>query len=179
MLDKKTIDQNIRKIPNFPKPGILFYDITTLFENKNVWPQMIDDIAKRYQEKNIDKVVGIDARGFLLAGAIGYKLKTGIALVRKPGKLPGQTISASYEKEYGSDEVAMHADTIKPGERILITDDLLATGGTIMAAIHLVEKMQGKIIGIEFIVNLSFLSGAQKLKNKKYNFNYLIDYDHE
>lgn len=179
MLDKKIIDQNIRKIPDFPKPGILFYDITTLFENKNVWPQMIDDICQRYQGKKIDKVVGVDARGFLLAGAIGYKLKTGLALVRKPGKLPYQTISVDYEKEYGADKIAMHSDTIKPGERVLITDDLLATGGTIMATIDLVEKMQGKIIGLEFIVNLSFLAGAQKLKDKNYNFNYLIDYKHE
>lgn len=173
------LDKKIRKIPDFPKPGILFYDITTLFENKSVWPKMIDEICQRYQNQKIDKVVGIDARGFLLAGAIGYQLKTGLALVRKPGKLPGKTISANYEKEYGLDTIAMHADTIKPGEKVLIVDDLLATGGTIMAAIDLVEKMQGQIIGIEFIVNLSFLAGASKLEAKNYNFNYLISYDHE
>ena len=179
MLTKKNIDQNIRKIPDFPKPGILFYDITTLFENKSVWPQIITEICQRYQNKKIDKVVGIDARGFLLAGAIGYQLKTGLALVRKAGKLPGKTISATYEKEYGLDTISMHADSIKPGEKILLVDDLLATGGTIMAAIDLVEKMQGQIIGLEFIINLSFLAGANKLKAKGYSFNYVINYDHE
>lgn len=179
MLDKNIIDQNIRKIPDFPKPGILFYDITTLLESKELWPLLIDEICQAYQNQKIDKVVGIDARGFLLAGAIAYRLKSGLGLIRKPGKLPGKTICADYEKEYGTDTLAMHHDTIKPGERVLITDDLLATGGTIMAAVDLIEKLQGKIIGLEFIVNLSFLPGATKLKNRGYNFNYLINYDHE
>ncbi len=178
-MERKFLDQKIRKVPNFPKEGVLFYDVTTLFEDKDLWRQLIDELCLPYQNKKIDKIVGIDARGFLLAAAMGYKLNTGISLVRKKGKLPYQTKQATYEKEYGPDTIEMHADTIRPGETVLIADDLLATGGTIMAAIDLVEQMQGKIIGLEFIINLSFLPGLKKLQARGFQPHYLIDYDNE
>lgn len=176
-MDRQYWDQRIRKIPNFPKPGILFYDVTTLFEDAEVFKKIIDEICSRYQSQKIDKVVGIDARGFLLASTMAYKLGAGISVVRKKGKLPFTTHQASYEKEYGPDIIEMHTDTIKAGETVVIADDLLATGGTTLATIELVEKMGGKIIGIEFIINLSFLPGLKLLQQKKYPVNYLIDYD--
>lgn len=178
-MNKQYLDQKIRRVPNFPKPGILFYDITTVLEDKEAWQQLVDELCKKYEDIKIDKIVGIDARGFLLAAAMGYKLKTGISLIRKKGKLPYKTKEASYEKEYGFDTIEMHQDTIKPGEKVLIVDDLLATGGTMLASIDLVEQMQGKIIGIQFVINLSFLPGLEKIKSKGYPINYLISYDSE
>ncbi len=173
------LDKKIRKIPNFPKEGILFYDITTLFEDGKAFKKIIDEICQKYQNDQIDKVVGIDARGFLLASAIAYNLKAGISIVRKKGKLPYKTKVASYEKEYGPDTIEMHEDSIKPTDKVLIVDDLLATGGTMLATIDLVEKMGGKIKGIEFIINLSFLPGLSLLKQKGYRIGYMIDYKSE
>lgn len=178
-MDKKYLDEKIRRVADFPKPGILFYDITTILEDKKAWHQLIDELCQPYEGQIIDKIVGIDARGFLLAAAMGYKLNTGISLVRKKGKLPYKTKEASYEKEYGYDTIEMHMDTIKPGEKVLIVDDLLATGGTMLACIDLVEQMKAKILGIEFIINLSFLPGLEKIKAKGYPINYLISYDSE
>ena len=172
-------DRLIRKIPNFPKEGILFYDVTTLFEEAEAFKLIIDQMAERYLGKKIDKIVGIDARGFLLASALAYKIGAGISVVRKKGKLPFKTIGASYEKEYGFDIIEMHEDTIKPGETVVIADDLLATGGTILATVDLVEQLGGKIVGIEFLVNLSFLPGYEKLIKRGYRANYLVDYDNE
>lgn len=173
------LDQKIRKIPNFPKKGILFYDVTTLFEDAKAFKKVIDEIYKCYRNKEIDKVVGIDARGFLLASTLAYRLNAGISIVRKKGKLPYKTCFAKYEKEYGLDIIEMHKDTIKKGEKVIIVDDLLATGGTMAAAISLVEKMGGEIKGIEFIINLSFLHGFEKLKKIGYPVNFLIAYDNE
>jgi len=179
MIEKNYLDKKIRKIPNFPKEGILFYDITTLFEDAEALRLMADDIAGKYIGRKIDKVVGIDARGFLLASILAYKLEAGVAIVRKKGKLPYKTIDASYEKEYGTDTIEMHIDAIKHGETVVVVDDLLATGGTMLATVDLVERLGGKILGLEFVVNLSFLSGLDKLKNKNYPISYLIDYDSE
>ncbi|MCL5795542.1 MAG: adenine phosphoribosyltransferase [Patescibacteria group bacterium] len=178
-MDQKYLDQKIRKIPNFPKAGILFYDVTTLFEDGTVFKEMIDALCQSYTGIKVDKVVGIDARGFLLASTMAYKLGAGISVVRKKGKLPYKTRIATYEKEYGPDTVEMHEDTIKPGENVVIVDDLLATGGTMMAAVDLVEQMGGKILGIDFIINLSFLPGLKKLQERQYPVHYLIDYDNE
>jgi len=178
-MDREDLDKRIRKIPNFPKEGILFYDVTTLFEDAKCFKEMIDEMCKKYVDKKIDKVVGIDARGFLLASAMAYKLGAGISVVRKKGKLPYKSKQASYEKEYGPDTIEMHEDTIKPGEKVVIADDLLATGGTMLATIDLVKQMQGEIMGIDFIINLTFLPGHNLLKEKGYNINYLIDYDNE
>lgn len=179
MSDLNYFDRLIRKIPNFPKEGILFYDVTTLFEDAEAFKKSIDLMAERYIGKKIDKIVGIDARGFLLAAAIAYKLGAGVSVVRKQGKLPFKTIGASYEKEYGLDVIEMHEDTIKPGEIVVIADDLLATGGTIMATVDLVEQLGGKIAGIEFLVNLSFLPGYEKLIKRGYQANYLMAYHSE
>jgi len=179
MITRNFLDEKIRKIPNFPKAGILFYDITTLFEDAAAFRAIIDEISDRYVSQKIDKVVGIDARGFLLASALAYKLGAGISIVRKIGKLPHKTNQASYEKEYGPDIIEMHQDTIKVGEQVLIVDDLLATGGTMLAACELVKKSAGKIAGIEVVINLSFLPGLAKLQEQGYIVNYLIDYDNE
>ena len=149
MTDLKDI---IRAIPDFPKSGILFRDITTLLSNKDAFKEAIDKLAKTYQDKKVDKVVAIDARGFIFGGAVAYKLGAGFVPVRKKGKLPWKTNSATYELEYGTDTLEMHLDAISPGENVLIVDDLLATGGTAKAVTELVEKLQGKICGIAFLI---------------------------
>lgn len=171
------IKEKIREVPNWPIKGVNFKDITTLLQDKKVFKYIIDEMAKPFKNKRIDKVVAIDARGFLLATPIAYKLKAGVSLVRKKGKLPYKTIEATYQKEYGPDTVTMHNDTVKPGEKVLIVDDLLATGGTIEASIKLVKKLKGNIIGISLIVDLPFLKGSKKFK--KYNLHYLVSYDKE
>lgn len=173
------LKQYIREVPDWPKPGISFKDITTLLENKRVFKYIIDELARPYLnlDQDIDKVVGIDARGFLLAPAIAYKLGAGISLVRKKGKLPYKTKSKDYTLEYASETIEMHEDTIKAGERVVIVDDLVATGGTIKAAAELVEEMGGQIIGISFIIDLPFLGGSKKIE--RYNIHYLVSYDHE
>jgi len=178
-MDKQYLDQRIRKVPDFPKAGILFYDVTTLFEDGQCFKKIIDEMCQNYVGQKIDKVVGIDARGFLLASTMAYKLGAGVSIVRKKGKLPYKAKQASYEKEYGPDTIEMHEDTIKPGEKVIIADDLLATGGTMLATIDLVKQMGGEIIGIDFIINLSFLSGLEKLKEQGYQVHYLIEYDSE
>ena len=178
-MDRNYLDKRIRKVPNLPKQGILFYDVTTLFEDKEAFKAMIDELCAPYAGEKIDKVVGIDARGFLLAGAMAYKLGAGVAIVRKQGKLPYKTRTATYEKEYGPDTIEMHEDTIKTGEKVIIVDDLLATGGTMLATIDLVEQSGGEIIGLDLIISLSFLPGLKKLQEKGYKVNYLIDYDNE
>ena len=176
-MDRDYLDQRIRKVPNFPKQGILFYDVTTLFEDGQAYKKIIDEMCKKYEGQKIDKIVGIDARGFLLASTMAYKLGAGISLVRKKGKLPFNSKTATYQKEYGPDTIEMHDDTIRSGEKVVIVDDLLATGGTMLASIDLVKQLQGDIIGIDFIINLSFLPGMEKLKD--YPVHYLIDYDNE
>lgn len=171
------IDKKIRKIPNWPKPGVLFYDITTLFEDKEAFKFIIEELCWPYKDKKIDKVVGIDARGFLLASTMAYKLGAGISMARKKGKLPHKTVSKDYDLEYGSNTIEMHADTIKPGEKIIIVDDLVATGGTIKAVVDLIRELKGEVVGVSWIVDLPFLGGSAKIKN--YNCNYLIKYENE
>jgi len=153
------LDQFIRKVPNWPKEGILFYDVTTLFENKEVFAYLVQELIKPFATQKVDKVVGIDARGFVLAGVVGYRLGAGVSLVRKKGKLPHKTIQESYTLEYASETIEMHEDTLRKGEKILIIDDLIATGGTLQAAAKLVERLGGKIVGIAVIVDLPFLGG--------------------
>ncbi len=171
------LKKHVREIPDWPKKGVNFKDITTLLEDEKIFKYIIDELTKPYLEQNIDKVVGIDARGFLLAPAIAYKLEAGISIVRKKRKLPAKTISQDYVLEYASNTVEMHEDTIKASERVIIIDDLVATGGTIEATIKLVEKMKGQIVGISYIIDLPFLGGSKKIA--KYNTNHLISYDHE
>ncbi len=168
----------IREIQNWPKTGVNFKDITTALENKEIFQEIINQLCEPYNDKKIDKIVGIDARGFLLAGAMAYKLNTGLSVVRKKGKLPYKTKFKEYNLEYASAIIEMHEDTIKSQEKVIIVDDLIATGGTILATIDLVKEFAGEIVGVSVIIDLPFLGGSEKIKNK-YNFNYLISYDCE
>jgi len=171
------IRTHIREIPDWPIKGVNFKDITTLLQDPKIFKYVIDKMVEPFLNEKIDKVVAIDARGFLLATPIAYKIGCGVCLVRKKGKLPFKTIEESYLKEYGPDILAMHQDTITKGERILIVDDVLATGGTAETAVKLVEKLGGKVVGICFIIDLPFLGGSKKLK--KYKLNSLVSYDKE
>ena len=159
MPDLKTL---IREVPDFPKPGIVFKDITPLLANGPAWQQVIDQLVERYRNK-IDIVLGIEARGFLFGSALAYALGCGHALVRKPGKLPAATFAASYELEYGTDTVEIHQDAFPPNSRVLLIDDLLATGGTARAALALAEKLQAHIVEAAFLIELSFLGGRERL----------------
>ena len=164
---EKLIKLKIREIPDWPKRGVNFKDITPLLQDKNTFRKIIDLLATPYLGKKIDKVVGIDARGFILAAALSYKLKTGLAIVRKKGKLPAKTVSKTYTLEYASNTLEMHKDAISPGEKILLVDDVLATGGTMKATIDLVKKLKGKIMGIDFLIELAYLGGKKNLKGYK------------
>jgi len=163
----KTLDlkKYIRNIPDFPKAGILFRDITTLLKDKEAFKASVDELAAKYKDKKIDCVVAVEARGFVLGGALAHKLGAGFVLVRKKGKLPWKTNSVTYELEYGTDTLEMHHDAFLPGARVLIVDDLLATGGTMQAVCNLVKQLQGNIVGIAFLIELSDLKGIEKLKN--------------
>ncbi len=157
----------IRDIPDFPKKGIVFKDITTLLSDAKSFHRMIDLIAHRYVGQHIDKIVGIEARGFILGSALAYKLGTGITLVRKPGKLPHKTRQVTYDLEYGTDTLEIHEDAFRPGEKILIADDLLATGGTVAAVVKLVEEFGVEIVECAFMAELDFLEGRKKLPSGK------------
>lgn len=152
----------VRTVPDFPKPGILFYDITTLLKDKTGFAQMIDALAAHYIEKDIDLVLGIEARGFIFGPAMAYRLNAGFVPVRKPKKLPATTAKVTYDLEYGSDSLEIHLDAIKPSQRVVIVDDLLATGGTMQATVQLVKQLGGEIAGLAFAVELDFLKGRQK-----------------
>lgn len=154
----------IRDIPDFPKKGIIFKDITTLLAQGDIFKTVIDRFAAHYQSKKIEKVVGIESRGFIFGTPVAYKLGSGVVLIRKKGKLPYKTISATYALEYGTDTLEMHEDAVKRGTRVLIVDDLLATGGTAKATAELVEKAGGKIVGFAFLIELAFLNGRKNLK---------------
>lgn len=164
MKKKNDLSSYIRNIPDFPKPGILFRDVTTLAQNKKAFKESVNKIAAKYTGKKIDKVVAVEARGFIFGAAVAYKLGAGFVPVRKKGKLPWKTTQATYELEYGTDTLEMHIDAIEQGERILIVDDLLATGGTVKAVTQLVEEKKAKIIGIAFVIELFDLGGRGKLK---------------
>jgi len=157
----------IRDVPDFPKKGIVFKDITTLLQDAKSYQRMVDLLAHRYIGMHIDKVVGVEARGFIVGAALAYKLGAGVVLVRKPGKLPSETFSKTYDLEYGTDTLEIHKDAIKPGERILIADDLLATGGTMTAVVDMVQSMGGDIVECCFMAELDFLNGRQKLPSGK------------
>jgi adenine phosphoribosyltransferase len=153
----------IRDIPDFPKKGIIFKDITTLLADAKSYQRMIDLLAHRYIGQKIDKVVGVEARGFIIGAALAYKLGAGIVLVRKPGKLPSDTFKKTYALEYGTDTLEIHTDAIKKGEKILIADDLLATGGTVAAVVDMIKNMGGELVECCFMAELEFLHGSSKL----------------
>ena len=153
----------IREVPDFPKPGILFYDITTLLKDAHGLKTIIDSIADNYRGQKIDTVIGVEARGFIFAPALAYHLGAGFVPVRKPKKLPAEVESFSYDLEYGSDTLEIHKDAVGDGHNVLIADDLLATGGTAQAVTQLVEKLGGTVAGLAFVVELEFLPGREKL----------------
>ncbi|MDF9797012.1 adenine phosphoribosyltransferase [Catalinimonas alkaloidigena] len=171
---KHPLENFIRDVPDFPKQGILFKDITTLWENPYAFKQAIEALYDPVQDLNIDKVVGIESRGFIFGSVLAERLSAGFVPARKPGKLPSQTIAEHYALEYGTDSLEIHQDAIKKGEKVLIHDDLLATGGTAKAACKLIEKSGGQIIMISFFLELTFLKGREKLAN--YNMNSIIKY---
>ena len=153
----------IREVPDYPKPGILFYDLTTLLKDKSGFQMLIDRLCEHYEGHKIDLVAGIEARGFIFAPALAYRLKAGFVPVRKPKKLPAKTEAISYALEYGTDSLEMHEDAVKAGQNVLLCDDLLATGGTAAAAIQLIRKLGGIVDGAAFAVELNFLRGRSKL----------------
>jgi adenine phosphoribosyltransferase len=157
------LKDRIRHIPDFPKPGILFYDITTLLQDREGFREVIQALAAPFENKNIDTVVGIESRGFILGGAVADRLGAGFVPVRKPGKLPSKTLTESYALEYGTDALEMHEDAVGKGQRVLIVDDVIATGGTAKATAALVRKLGGSLVALAFLIELEFLKGRAQL----------------
>lgn len=169
--------RSIRSVPDFPKKGIVFRDITTLLKDPVAFTRAADILADRYKDAGIDKVVSVESRGYILGAVLAYRLRAGFVPVRKPGKLPAQTIREEYKLEYGSDAVEVHTDALKKGERVLLHDDLLATGGTIAATCKLVERLGGVIAGVSFLIELRFLKGRDRLQG--YDVFSIVEYDTE
>src|SRR6266404_5848533 len=174
-MDVDELRAKIRNIKDFPTEGILFKDITTLLRDGPAWASVIDHLAARYHTARVDVVVGVESRGFIFGGALAHQLKAGFVPVRKRGKLPAPTIEEEYALEYGRDILAIHEDAIRPGQRVLAVDDLLATGGTMSATLRLVERLGGAVVGAAFLIELAFLKGRERLKG--YQLNSLIVYD--
>ncbi len=169
-----TLAEKIRDVPDFPQPGILFKDITTLLKDAAAFRSAIDSLASRFEGERIDKVVAAESRGFIFGAPLAYLLNAGFVPARKLGKLPADTVKVTYTLEYGTNDVEMHVDAISPGDRVLIVDDLLATGGTVGAAIELVDKLGGEVAGLAFLVELKFLNA--RAKYKKHRIEALITY---
>ncbi len=157
--------EHIRVIENFPQPGIRFKDITTLLKKGDVYKQAIEQIAGMVKDKQIDVIAGPEARGFVIGAPLAYALNVGFVPIRKSGKLPGETVEAEYGLEYGKDKLAIHKDAIQPGQKVLIADDLLATGGTIGTSVNLVRQLGGEVVGAAFLIELTYLNGRDKLKD--------------
>src|SRR5213075_3238938 len=157
----------IREIPDFPKPGILFYDITTVLKEPATYKEAIDLMLEPYRADEIDIVVGMESRGFIFSAPMAYQLGTGLVPVRKLGKLPAETLTVEYALEYGSNTLEIHRDAIEPGQRVLIVDDLLATGGTVQGTIELIERLKGVVVGLAFLVELDFLKGRERLEGRR------------
>ncbi len=175
--DPEELKQAIRSIPDFPIPGVVFKDITTLLKDGDQFAETIDYMYNHFRDKEIDTIVGTESRGFIFGAAMAYKLNLGFIPVRKPGKLPGETISEEYELEYGSDQLEMHKDALNEDNKVLMVDDLLATGGTASATCSLIEKTGAEIVGVAFLIELSFLNGRKLVD--KYDVFSLITYDSE
>ena len=173
----ESIRQAIRDVPDFPKPGILFKDIMPLLGNGPLFAKTINILADRYRDQRIDTVLGIESRGFIVGAALAYILNAGFSAVRKPGKLPYDTHSASYDLEYGTDSLEIHTDAIRAKARVVIADDLIATGGTAAATAELVSKLGGKVVECAFVIELSFLKGREKLQ--PYDVFSILQYDAE
>lgn len=169
--------KSIRSVPDFPRKGIVFRDITTLLKDRDAFPRVIDAFYERHKDGKIDKIASIESRGYIFGAPLAYKLGAAFVPIRKPGKLPAKTVKQEYALEYGTDAVEVHEDAISAGERVLVLDDLLATGGTAAAACMLIEHLGGTIVGISFLIELSFLRGRDRLK--KYDVFSLVSYDSE
>jgi adenine phosphoribosyltransferase len=174
-VDVESLKALVRTVPDFPKPGILFYDITTLLKDKTGFAQMIDAMAAHYLSQRIDLVLGIEARGFIFGPALAYRLNAGFVPVRKPRKLPAPVARVTYDLEYGSDTLEIHLDAIQPGQKVILVDDLLATGGTMDATVKLVKQLGGEIAGLGFAVELDFLKGRERFVD--YDVFSLLHYD--
>ncbi len=175
---KIDLKEKIRNIPDFPKPGIMFRDITTLLADHTAFSQVIKKFKKYCKTKEIDAVIGIESRGFIFGAALAHALGKSFVIVRKPGKLPYKKVSEEYELEYGKDKIEIHEDAIKAGQKVLIVDDLLATGGTSLAAAKLVEKLGGVVAGLAFVTELNYLKGREKIKAyKDFDVFSLVNYE--
>jgi len=170
------LDQSIRTIPDYPKPGVQFRDITTLLGNARAFRRAVDELVHPYAGLKVDKVAGIEARGFILGGAMAHQLSSGFVPIRKKGKLPHETVRVAYSLEYGVDEMEMHRDAVKPGERVILVDDLIATGGTAEGAVKLLTQMGAEIVAACFVVDLPELGGRQKLESLGVDVNTLISF---
>jgi adenine phosphoribosyltransferase len=163
----ESLRAKIREVPDFPKPGILFYDITTLIREPAAFREAIDLMTEPYRDAEIEVVVGMESRGFIFSAPMALDLRAGFVPVRKLGKLPAETISVEYELEYGTNTLEVHRDAIGPGQRVLIVDDLLATGGTVLGTIDLVQQLKGEVVGLSFLVELAFLKGRDRLDGQR------------
>ena len=166
-MSAEDLRSKIREIPDFPKPGILFYDITTLLKDGKSFKKAIDLMLQPYKKEKVDVVVGMESRGFIFSAPMAYQLDAGFVPVRKLGKLPAETITVEYALEYGSNTLEIHRDAIQPGQKVLIVDDLLATGGTVRGTIELVERLKGEVVGLAFLVELEFLKGRDRLEGRR------------
>jgi len=173
-MNTKRLQDAIRDVPDFPKKGIIFKDITTLLKEPDLLKESIDLLGEHYRDKGVQKVVGIESRGFIFASAIACNLGAGFVPVRKPGKLPAETLTESYALEYGTDSIEIHRDSISPGEKVAVVDDLLATGGTMAATLKLLEKLGAEVVGVSFLIELEFLKGREKIPG--YDIHTLIKY---
>jgi len=168
------LKEKIRVIPDFPQPGISFKDITTLLRDGEALRETVKRLAEHFEGTEVDMIVGVESRGFILGAPLAYEMGLGFTLIRKPGKLPGQVLSVEYDLEYGTDSLEIHADAFPPGTRVLVVDDLLATGGTIAAAIELIKKLSGQVVGLAFLIELAYLNGRERLS--EYDIVSLVQY---
>lgn len=168
------LKEKIRVIPDFPQPGISFKDITTLLRDGEALRETVKRLAEHFKGIEVDMIVGVESRGFILGAPLAYEMGLGFTLIRKPGKLPGQVLSVEYDLEYGTDSLEIHADAFPPGTRVLVVDDLLATGGTIAAAIELIKKLSGQVVGLAFLIELAYLNGRERLS--EYDIVSLVQY---
>ncbi|MBI2521067.1 MAG: adenine phosphoribosyltransferase [Bdellovibrio sp.] len=173
------IRSKIRTIPNYPKPGIMFRDITTLLKDREGFAMAIDQLCARYNDKKLDVIAGIEARGFIIGAAMAVRMKLGFVPIRKKGKLPGPTVGVSYKLEYGEDHIEIHKDAIQRGERVLLVDDLIATGGTALGAAKLIRQIGGELVEACFIVDLPELKGGDKLREQGIPYFSLVDFEGE
>ena len=173
----KSLEKAIRDVVNFPKEGIIFKDITTLLKKGDLFANAVDYMYDHFRNESIDMIAAIESRGFIFGAALAYKLNIGLVPIRKPGKLPARTLTETYELEYGTDKVEIHRDAVKAGTKVLLVDDLLATGGTALASCNLLTRLKSEIVGVVFLIELTFLKGRDRLKD--YNVYSLIKYDKE